>query len=967
VISRTGMREKRRLFFGNGRLSAFVGLAAALAVAGSATAHWPGAGLGSASWPVATLAAPSAAGTPGGGTATVTWTAVTPPGSGGVVYYLRRDAGLPSGDCPTASAPAAVVSCTDTGLSTGVHTYTVTAIWRSWTSTSAPLTVTLTWGVLDHYVMTAGVTTIGAGQDSTTAIKAVDVDGNTVTDYEGARCLTFSGPGDSPNGTAPVYPAAGSCPAGESSVWFSAGIALAHFTLYRAGSVTLDVVDESGHTGGSGLGLTVTPASIASFAVPTPGSQTAGVQFSVNVTAHDAYGNTATGYVGVNCLAFSGPGNSPNGTPPTYPARGGCAAGQSSVVFTASVANVPMTLYNPASTVLTVTDVPSGAHGSTGPFSVVAGAAAAFTITTPATATAGTSFSVQLQATDGFGTPVGSYTGLKCVTFSGPGNSPNGTAPVYPAQWLCGPGQSWVWFTNGVATVTITLYNADPATTLAAADGAMSGTSPAFAVQGAGVGQFELTSSASTIVAGDPDQLTIRATDAYGNAAAYSGQHQLTFSGAAAVPGSPYAPTVVDSGGTAIAFGAATSINFNNGVATVSGQSNGVLRLYAAGTPTIHVREGSITDGSGVTITVVVHAVTANAGSFHTCAVLSYGGVECWGDNQYGQLGDGTTTDRSTPVAVQGLSGVVSINGGMYHTCALLSDQTVRCWGRNNNGQLGDGTTTTRTTPVRVAGLSNVVSITAGRLHTCALLSDQTVWCWGDNQYGELGDNSTTDRHSPVQVRGVGGAGNLAGAAMVTAGMYHTCALFGNGTAACWGRNNYGQLGDGSTNDRHTPVMVNGLANATTVNAGMFHTCSVVGSGTIACWGRNNRGQLGDGSTTNRSTPVAVSGISAATLVSGGMYHTCALLSNHTVDCWGWNNNGQLGDGTTTQRTTPVQVSGITTAVQVSAGGGNGANLEHSAALLSDGSVACWGDNSNGQLGDGTTTDRHTPVTAHLQ
>jgi hypothetical protein len=967
VTSRTGMREKRRLFFGNGRLSALVGLAAALAVAGNAAAHWDVAGAGAGSGRVASLDASSASGNPGGGTATLTWTAVTPPGTGGVAYYVRRDGGQPSGDCPNASAPAAVLGCTDTGLAMGDHTYTVTAIWRSWTSTSAPLTVTLTWGVVDHYVMTAGLTTIRAGQDSTTAIKAVDVDGNTVTDYQGARCLTFSGPGDSPNGTRPLYPGAGSCPAGESSVWFSAGIALAHFTLYRAGSATLDVADDSGHTGGSGLALTVTPASIASFTVPTPGTQTAGVQFSVAVTAHDPYGNVATSYVGSNCLTFSGPGNSPNGTPPTYPAQGGCATG-SSVVFNAGTATVPMTLYNPASTVLTVTDVPSGAHGSTGSFSVVAGAAAAFSISTPGTVTAGTAFTVQLQVTDAYGTPLDDYSDRLCLAFSGPGNSPNGTPPDYPAPWgWCNPGESRARFDNGVASVTITLYNADPATTLTAANGAMSGTSPAFAVIGGAVSQFELTSSASTVVAGSPDNLTIRAADSYGNTAAYSGQHELMFSGAAAVPGSPYGPTVADSGGTAVGFGTATSIDFGNGVATVSGQSNGVLRLYAAGTTTIHVREGSITDGSGVTITVVTDAVMANAGSFHTCAVLSYGGVECWGDNQYGQLGDGTTTDRSTPVAVQGLQNVVSVNGGQFHTCALLADHTVWCWGRNNNGQLGDGTTQTRTTPVRVAGLSSVEAITAGRLHTCALLADHTVWCWGDNAYGELGDNSTTDRHSPVQARGVGGAGNLAGAAMVTAGMYHTCALFGDGTAACWGRNNYGQLGDGSRNDRHTPVMVNGLANATTVNAGMFHTCSVVGSGTIACWGRNNRGQLGDGSTTNRSSPVAVSDISTATLVSGGMYHTCALLANGTAACWGWNNNGQLGDGTTTQRTTPVPVSGITTAVGISAGGGNGTNLEHSAALLSDGSIVCWGDNSNGQLGDGTTTDRHTPITVHLQ
>jgi alpha-tubulin suppressor-like RCC1 family protein len=965
VTPRSDLRTRRRLFLASRRFSALVGFMAAFAVAGSAAAHWGGIGTGAGSGPVATLASASVSGTPGGGTATLAWTAVTPPGSGTVTYYVRRDGGQPSGNCPTASAPAGVLGCTDSGLSPGGHTYAVTAVWRSWTATSAPVSVTLISGPLDHFAMTTGDPAIQAGQDSTTAVRAVDVDGNTVVDYQGARCVTFSGPGASPNGTQPVYPARDTCSGGESSVWFSAGIALAHFTLYRAGSATLNVADGSGHTGGSGLALTVAPASIAAFTVPTPGSQTAGVQFSVTVSAFDAYGNAATGYAGTKCLAFSGPGSSPNGTPPSYPAQGSCAAGQSAVAFVSGTSTVAMTLYNPASTVLTVADVASGATGSTGAFSVVAGAAAGFAVSPPATVTAGQAFTVQLQATDGYGTPVDGYTGAKCVTFSGPGNSPNGTAPNYPAAWWCGGGQSFVWFSNGTATVSITLYDADPATTLTVSDGSMGGTSGTFAVVAAGVGQFEMTSSASSVVAGDPDNLTIRAIDSYGNTAAYSGQHQLTFSGAAAVPGSPYGPTVSNSAGATVSFGTATAINFSDGVATVSGSANGVLRLYAGGTSTIHVQEGATTDGSGVAITVVVHAKIVNAGSFHTCAVLTYGGVECWGDNTYGQLGDGSTTNRSTPVAVRGITNAVAVNGGMYHTCALLADHTVWCWGRNNNGQLGDGSTTTRTTPVQV-GLSSVDSISAGRLHTCAVLSDHSVWCWGDNARGQLGDNTTTDRHSPVRVRGVGGTGNLS-ATSVTAGMYHTCALLSGGTTACWGRNNYGQLGDGTTTDRHTPVATSGLSGAVAVNAGMYHTCALLSNGTLACWGRNNRGQLGDGTTTQRTSPVPVSGVATATQVGAGMYHTCALLSNNTAACWGWNNNGQLGDGTTTQRTTPVPVSGVSTATQVSAGGGNGANVEHSAALLSDGSVVCWGDNSSGQLGDGTTTDRHTPVTVHLQ
>jgi len=358
-----------------------------------------------------------------------------------------------------------------------------------------------------------------------------------------------------------------------------------------------------------------------------------------------------------------------------------------------------------------------------------------------------------------------------------------------------------------------------------------------------------------------------------------------------------------------------------------------------------------------------------SAGAFFTCVRLSDGTAQCTGRNQFGQLGngDGTFTSSSVPVAVSGLTTATRVVAGAEHACALLGDSTVRCWGAGDSGQRGDGTfNNSSTVPVAVSGLTGAVSVVTGGYHTCALLGDGTMWCWGRNADGQLGDGTagpqcvyTTGRCSPTPVR----VGGITSPAAITAGGYHTCALLGDGTVWCWGRNGSGQLGDGTTTNSSSPVRAGGITGAVAVSGAFSHTCAVLGDGTVQCWGDNSEGQLGDGTVTSSATPVRAGGITGAVAVSGGYRHTCALLGDGTVQCWGRNLEGQLGDGTTTSSTTPVRVGGLTGAVAITAGQGG----LHTCALLADGSVKCWGavgaGNDVGQLGNGSTTGSATPVT----
>ena len=357
------------------------------------------------------------------------------------------------------------------------------------------------------------------------------------------------------------------------------------------------------------------------------------------------------------------------------------------------------------------------------------------------------------------------------------------------------------------------------------------------------------------------------------------------------------------------------------------------------------------------------------AGNGHTCAVTTTGTVKCWGLNFFGQLGDNSTTYRNTPVDViagpslPALNGVSAITTGLNHTCVLIGGGA-KCWGDNGQGQLGDGSTTQRLTPVDVSGLTaGVVSITAAASHTCAVTSGGGIKCWGQNLPSRLGDNTFNQSSTPVDVIQSPPLAVLSGATAVAAGArsVHTCAVVGSGVR-CWGSDTSGQLGVDMPllGVSRTALAVVGLASGVSALAlGGAHSCALTTSGGIQCWGNNDfGGQLGDNTLTNRSTPVDVSGLTAgAGAITAGTAHTCALTTGGGAKCWGSNNIGQLGDNSMTMRLTAVDVSGLASGVTAIAAGDT-----HTCALISNGGVKCWGFNGYGQLGDNTNNFRLTPV-----
>ncbi len=356
-----------------------------------------------------------------------------------------------------------------------------------------------------------------------------------------------------------------------------------------------------------------------------------------------------------------------------------------------------------------------------------------------------------------------------------------------------------------------------------------------------------------------------------------------------------------------------------------------------------------------------------------TCAVDKSGALYCWGENGFGQLSDGTFVDKNvaTPslfLQSTPLSGINDGTNGGQHSCALIKTGTVMCWGRGADGQLGDGATDQRTGAVVAkmadsSALTGVTNLAAGGFHTCVTTKSGQAYCWGTNTYGQLGDGTTDQRLGATLAELLNGD-PLLNVTAIVAGYNHTCTLNKTGSVLCWGDNQYGQLGDGTTDQREGAVLSGGgvLPTITAIASGSFHTCALASTKQVYCWGANSVGQLGNGTDSLSMTPVLVTTAPGVTLtnvtaISAGEAHTCALTSTKMVYCWGDNYNGQVGINeieNQVYRATLAEQDNETALTNITAIGAGG---DHTCAVSSL-ATYCWGKNANGQLGDKTLLDR---------
>ena len=366
--------------------------------------------------------------------------------------------------------------------------------------------------------------------------------------------------------------------------------------------------------------------------------------------------------------------------------------------------------------------------------------------------------------------------------------------------------------------------------------------------------------------------------------------------------------------------------------------------------------------------------VLFSTGDKHTCAIYtggSRGNLACWGDNDSGQLGNSSNDDliyefqSGSRVNLDSGKTAVAVSAGGVHTCAILNDNKVMCWGKGGSGRLGNGASTDQNAPVAVSMSSNTAeAISAGGRHTCAIFDDDKVYCWGENGSGQLGIGSTTDQNAPTVVN----LGTDKTAAAIRTGSNHTCALLNDNTVKCWGANSNGQVGDRSTTDRTSPVAVplGSGRTATAIHAKGNYTCAILDDGSLLCWGANNRGQLGDGTTTNRDTPVAVDLGEGRTAqkIGGGLIHTCAVLDDESTKCWGHNYYGQTGLPTAHRGDQPGEMGENLALVDLDIDKEEEvpeivlALGQHSCFIGGDGVLSCWGRDNTGQVGVGLRTQR---------
>ena len=349
-----------------------------------------------------------------------------------------------------------------------------------------------------------------------------------------------------------------------------------------------------------------------------------------------------------------------------------------------------------------------------------------------------------------------------------------------------------------------------------------------------------------------------------------------------------------------------------------------------------------------------IQFAAVTAGYFHSCGLTLAGRAYCWGGNTWGTLGDGSRTASNRPVAVAGGLRYTMIESGAGHTCGVTESGKVYCWGLNDEGHVGaDWVSRGIEEPHVLPGNQFWVRVSAGHDHSCALTNDGVAWCWGDNVSGHLGSGGDFARSfEPVRVA------SSETFTTVVAGYYQSCALTESGQMYCWGRNDQGQIGDGSNDNRFTPVPVAGGLTFRALGGGDAFMCGITTGGATWCWGSNRNGELGDSSLPNQASPVEVEGVpelrkiygagGAFTLPSAPAY-ACGLTSNGEAWCWGGTIRGGLWAGPTDG---PIRVESGTRFRNL------GLGAEHLCGVTTEGWAFCGGGNYAGQLGDGTSQDR---------
>jgi len=419
-----------------------------------------------------------------------------------------------------------------------------------------------------------------------------------------------------------------------------------------------------------------------------------------------------------------------------------------------------------------------------------------------------------------------------------------------------------------------------------------------------------------------------------------------------------------------LTLAATPSIDASKGTITTSGDKKTLnLTLNASFTGDISFNyvvadaQGNQTTGQATVTVKALQSLSAKQDS--TCVVSSAGLVKCWGGNDFGQLGNGTTQAfKNTPVSVANLSGVKQVDMGYNHACAITQTGVVSCWGDNNNGQLGDGTQSQRLQATAVVGLSaKATQLALTYQSSCALLETGNIQCWGSNSQGELGVGKqiTPIRSLSPQTLTLGS--NLK-AKRIVAGKHHLCAISQNDSLFCWGANDVGQLGlNSSAAIVYQATQVSLAGSVQQVAAGFGHTCATAAN-TVYCWGVNDFGQLGNNSTTSVTSPVTVLGLTTAVNnLALGKDHSCAVTTDDKVYCWGSRQAGQTAqtvDSTTLDKQ-PVLVASLTGKRHLSAGDFHTCSIEDNSV------VKCWGKNDLGQLANGSALQQSaSPVSVTL-